>query len=77
MKAKASIPLKRILSISEITEEDKKKYKKLAKAPDIAFKVVFSKKHQVKGEYLAGQDESDGVLSDLNLDEEEEEKGDR
>ncbi len=41
LKPKASIPLKRILSVSEIMDEDKKKYKKLAKAPDIAFKVVY------------------------------------
>ena len=59
MKPKASVPLKRIMSVSEISEEDKKKFKKLAKAPDIAFKIVFLKKHLVKKEYVPGQDESD------------------
>ena len=47
------------MSVSEISEEDKKKFKKLAKAPDIAFKIVFLKKHLVKKEYVPGQDESD------------------
>ena len=41
MKPKASIPIKKIMSVSLIQEEDKKKFKKLAKAPDIAFKVTF------------------------------------
>lgn len=59
LKPKASIPLKKILSVSEITEEDKKKYKKLSKAPDVAFKIVFSKKHLSKKEYQPGQDESE------------------
>jgi hypothetical protein len=39
VKPKASIPLKRIACVSEIMAEDKKKFKKLDKAPDIAFKV--------------------------------------
>ena len=54
LKPKASIPLKKILSVSEITEDDMKKYKKLSKAPDLAFKIAFSKKHLVKKEYLPG-----------------------
>lgn len=71
LKPKASIPLKKILSVSEITEEDMKKYKKLSKAPDLAFKIVFSKKHLVKKEYLPGQDESE----DEGDNGEEEERG--
>jgi hypothetical protein len=59
LKPKASIPLKRILSVAEITEDDKKKYKKLSKAPDVAFKIVFSKKHLLKKEYQPGMDDSE------------------
>lgn len=54
LKPKASIPLKKVLSVSEITDDDMKRYKKLSKAPDLAFKIVFSKKHLVKKEYLPG-----------------------
>ena len=39
IKVKQSIPIKRIITIDDIKEDDKKKHKKLAKAPDIAFKV--------------------------------------
>jgi hypothetical protein len=61
LKPKASIPLKRILSVSEITEDDKKKFKKLTKAPDVAFKVAFSKKHLItKGDDGEGSDDDEG-----------------
>jgi hypothetical protein len=55
------------MSVSEIQEEDKKKFKKLAKAPDIAFKVLFSKDHLVKKEYVPGQDDSDGSEDDQDM----------
>lgn len=38
-KPKSSIPLKKIVSVAEFTEEDQKKYKKLAKAHDLGIKV--------------------------------------
>lgn len=41
IKPKATIPLKRLISVNEIQEDDKKKFKKLAKAPDVAFKVSY------------------------------------
>lgn len=69
MKPKASVPLKKIVSVSEITDDDKKKFKKLTKANDIALKIVFQKKHLVKKEYQPGQDESE--------DEGGDEEGDR
>lgn len=39
IKPKQSLPLKRIKIIDFISEDDKKKYKKLTKASDVAFKV--------------------------------------
>lgn len=54
LKPKQSIPIKRIASVNEVQEDDKKKFKKLAKAHSIAFKVAFHKKYMVKGkEYNA------------------------
>lgn len=53
------MPLRRILSVSEILDDDKKKFKKLAKAPDIAFKVLFHRRHLVKGDYVAGPSDSE------------------
>jgi hypothetical protein len=38
-KPKGSIPLKKIITVSEVSEEDQKKFKKLAKAPDVGMKV--------------------------------------
>lgn len=62
IKPKSSIPLKKISIINEIEEDDKKKYKKLKKEFDLAFKVsyqinniilqiVFNKQFLVKGIY--------------------------
>ena len=51
IKPKACIPIKKIISIRDIQEEDKKKFKKLDKAHDISFKVTFSKKDLLKKEY--------------------------
>ena len=52
-KPKASIPLKKIMGVVEVTEEDQKKYKKLAKAPDLGIKILFKKKYLVNGEYIS------------------------
>ena len=38
-KPKASIPLKKIMGVIEVSADDQKKYKKLAKAPDLGIKV--------------------------------------
>ena len=70
MKPKASVPLKRIVSVSEIKDEDKKKFKKLAKAADVAFKVTFTKMYIVNHEYVPGQGDSD-LGSDQDEPEEE------
>lgn len=53
------MPLRRILSVSEILDDDKKKFKKLAKAPDIAFKVLFQRRHLAKGDYVAGPSDNE------------------
>ena len=42
LKPKAAIPLKRIISVGLVSDEDKKKFKKLDKASDIIFKVRHS-----------------------------------
>jgi len=45
--------LSKILTVDEISEEDKKKFKKLAKDPklaDLTFKLSFKKKYLQKGE---------------------------
>ena len=56
-KPKASIPLKKIMGVVEVSEEDQKKYKKLAKAPDLGIKILFKKKYLVNSEYISkGQD---------------------
>ena len=36
--------MKKIMGVVEVTEEDQKKYKKLAKAPDLGIKILFKKK---------------------------------
>jgi hypothetical protein len=40
MKPKAAVPLKRIIGVGLLREEDKKRFKKLDKASDIIFKVA-------------------------------------
>ena len=41
IKPKASIPLKKIMGVVEVSDEDQKKHKKLAKAPDLGIKVSY------------------------------------
>jgi len=41
------------MGVVEVTEEDQKKYKKLAKAPDLGIKILFKKKYLVNGEYIS------------------------
>ena len=81
-KVKASIPLKKIVMVNEFSEEDQKKYKKLAKANDLGIKLVFKKRYQLDKAYVPDdneQDMSDGEEGaegeDLLSDEEEEVKG--
>lgn len=66
LKPKYSVALKRVLTVDEIQEDDKKKFKKLNKAHSIAFKVTFSKKYLVKNKDYSPEEE------DENQDEEEE-----
>lgn len=42
-----------------MSEEDQKKYKKLAKAPDLGIKILFKKKYLVNGEYISKGKEFD------------------
>ncbi len=42
LKPKASIPLKKIMGVVEVSVEDQKKHKKLAKAPDLGIKVCLT-----------------------------------
>lgn len=75
IKPKQSVPIKRILQVDEIQEEDKKKFKKLAKAPDIAFKVTFPKKYLIKTkEYNPTEDDMEEE-EEQEDDQEEEENG--
>jgi hypothetical protein len=41
------------MGVVEVSEEDQKKYKKLAKAPDLGIKILFTKKYLVNGEYIS------------------------
>ena len=41
------------MGVVEVSEEDQKKYKKLAKAPDLGIKILFKKKYLVNGEYIS------------------------
>ena len=74
LKPKQSIPIKRIASVNEVQEDDKKKFKKLAKAHSIAFKVAFHKKYMVKGKEYNAQEDNEGHEDDEDDDEEEDDE---
>jgi hypothetical protein len=56
-KPKASIPLKKIVTVNEFSEEDQKKYKKLAKANDLGIKLVFKKRYLLDKAYVPEDNE--------------------
>ena len=78
-KPKASVPLKKIVTVNEFSEEDQKKYKKLAKANDLGIKLVFKKRYLVEKAYVPDDDNeldmSDGEAGSGEDANEEEEKG--
>ena len=78
-KPKASVPLKKIVTVNEFSEEDQKKYKKLAKANDLGIKLVFKKRYLVEKAYVPDDahelDMSDGEAGSAEDAMEEEEKG--
>ena len=77
-KPKASVPLKKIVTVNEFSEEDQKKYKKLAKAYDLGIKLVFKKRYLVEKAYVPDDahelDMSDGEAGSAEDTNEEEEK---
>lgn len=50
--------------MNEFSEDDQKKYKKLAKANDLGIKIVFKKKYTFNKAYIP--DENDGALSETD-----------
>lgn len=56
-KPKASIPLKKIVTVNEFSEDDQKKYKKLAKANDLGIKLVFKKRYLLDKAYVPEDNE--------------------
>lgn len=49
--------MKKIVTVNEFSEEDQKKYKKLAKANDLGIKIVFKKKYMVEKAYIPDENE--------------------